>query len=99
MKEKNKYTMSVVREGLTQYKFEGHGYTLSVGTGEGHYSDKGTCELAILDEQDNFVPLQKHDDVVGYQPMSKVDGFLRVLESSERPRSFFTHYFENPLDN
>ena len=99
MKDKIKYEMRVVRDGLTQYKFEGHQYTLSVATHSGAYADKGTCELALFDEQDQFVPLQKHDDVMGYQPLSKVDGFLRVLESSKSPRSFFTHYFENPLDN
>ena len=99
MKENIKYEMKVVRDGLTQYKFEGHGYTLSVATHAGAYADKDSCEIAILDEQDNFVPLQECDDVAGYQPLSKVDGFLRVLESTERPRSFFTHYYENPLDN
>ena len=93
-KENNTYEMTVPRAGLTQYKFSGHGYTLSVATHEHSYADKGTCELAIFDEQDQFVPLTKYDDVIGYQPLSKVDGFLRVLESTMNPRSYFTHYFE-----
>jgi len=101
MKENIRYEMKVVREGLTQYKFEGHGYTLSVGSSDTHYASKaqGTVEIAILDEQGAFVPLSKYDSVEGYLPRSKVDDFLAVLQRTERPRSFFTNYFENRLDN
>ena len=93
--------MKVVRDGLTQYKFEGHGYTLSVGTLDTHYAckEQGTCEIAVLDEQGAFVPLSKYDQVEGYVPLSKVDDFLAVLQRTERPRSFFTNYYENRLDD
>ena len=99
MKEKNKYTMSVVREGLTQYKFEGHGYTLSVATHEHAYADshKGTVEIAVLDEHGKFCDLSAYDQVEGYQPMSRVEEFIRVLEYKDSPwacHKFFWHYFE-----
>jgi len=103
MKEKNKYTMSVVREGLTQYKFEGHGYTLSVGSNDDiHYcsSHQGTVEIAVLDEHGHFVPLTRHDDVAGYIPREQVDGLLRVLETVEHPPfRYFHHKYENVLDD
>ena len=99
MKETNTYTTEVVREGLTQYKFSGHGYTLSVGTGETHYSDsyEGTVEIAILDEHGAFVNLSAYDQVEGYQPMSKVEDFIHVLETRQDAwacHRFFHHYFE-----
>jgi len=100
MKEKNKYTMTTPREGLTQYKFEGHGYTLSVGSNEGHHycsNYEGTVEIAILDEHGAFVNLSAYDQVEGYQPMSKVEEFMSVLEWKETPwacHKFFHHYFE-----
>ena len=98
MKDKIKYTMTTPREGLTQYKFEGHGYTLSVGTGEGHYSTKETCEIALLDEHDHFIPLTRHDDVAGYIPRENVDGLLRVLETSETPPFRYFHHMYEPTD-
>jgi len=99
MKENNKYTMSVVREGLTQYKFEGHGYTLSVGTGKTHYADshEGTVEIAVLDEHGEFVNLSAYDQVAEYQPMSRVGEFINVLENKQDAwacHKFFHHYFE-----
>ena len=99
MKEKNKYTMTTPREGLTQYKFEGHGYTLSVATHEHAYADshKGTVEIAILDEHGKFCDLSAYDQVEGYQPMSKVEDFINVLETRQDAwacHRFFHHYFE-----
>ena len=99
MKEKNKYTMTTPREGLTQYKFEGHGYTLSVGTGDMHYADsyEGTCEIAVLNEHGELINLSAYDQVEGYQPMSRVEEFIRVLEYKDSPwacHKFFHHYFE-----
>ena len=100
MKEKNTYTMKVVREGLTQSKLSGHGYTLSVGTNEGtHYcsNHQGTVEIAVLDEHGAFCHLSAYDQVEGYQPMSKVEDFIHVLETREDAwacHRFFHHYFE-----
>jgi len=100
MKEKNTYTTEVVREGLTQYKFSGHGYTLSVGTNEGtHYcsNHQGTVEIAILDEHGAFCHLSAYDQVEGYLPMSKVEDFIHVLETRQDAwacHRFFHHYFE-----
>ena len=100
MKEKNTYTMKVVREGLTQYKFSGHGYTLSVGSNEDtHYcsNHQGTVEIAILDEHGKLINLSAYDQVEGYQPMSKVEDFIHVLETRQDPwacHRFFWHYFE-----
>ncbi len=100
MKEKNKYTMTTPREGLTQYKFEGHGYTLSVGSDEStHYcsNHQGTVEIAILDEHGEFCHLSAYDQVEGYLPMSRVEEFIRVLEYKDSPwacHKFFHHYFE-----
>ena len=97
MKEKNTYTTEVVREGLTQYKFSGHGFTLSVGTGKGHYASCGTCELAILDEDGEFVTLTEGDDVAGYKPLGYISQFINVLETRQDAwacRRFFHHYFE-----
>ena len=101
MKDKiNTYEMTTPREGLTQYKFSGHQYKLSVGTGEDHYSDKETCEIALFDEHDNFIPLTRHDDVAGYIPREQVDGLLRVLETVEHPPfRYFHHKYENVLDD
>ena len=99
MKDKiNTYEMTTPREGLTQYKFSGHGYTLSVATHEEAYAVKaqGTCEIALFDEHDNSIPLTKHDDVAGYIPRSDVDGLLRVLETSETPPfRYFHHKYES----
>jgi len=97
MKDKiNTYEMTTPREGLTQYKFSGHGYTLSVGTSDMHYANKETCEIALLDEHDHFVPLTRHDDVAGYIPREDVDGLLRVLETSETPPfRYFHHKYES----
>tara|TARA_R110000737_G_scaffold155702_1_gene184561 strand:- start:106 stop:420 length:315 start_codon:yes stop_codon:yes gene_type:complete len=99
MKEKNTYTTEVVREGLTQYKFSGHGYTLSVGTGEGHYSNshEGTVEIAILNEHGELINLSAYDQVAEYQPMSRVGEFINVLENRQDAwacHRFFHHYFE-----
>ena len=98
----NTYKMTTPKDGLTQYKFSGHGYTLSVGTGDYHYAvkDQGTCEIALFDEHDHFIPLTKHDDVAGYIPREDVDGLLRVLETSETPPfRYFHHKYENVLDD
>ena len=99
MKEKNTYTMTTPREGLTQYKFEGHGYTLSVATHELAYanSHEGTVEIAILNEHGKLMNLSAYDTVAGYQPMSRVGEFLNVLESRQDAwacHRFFHHYFE-----
>ena len=99
MKERNTYEMTTPREGLTQYKFEGHGYTLSVATHEDAYADKDTCEIAIFDEHDHFIPLTRYDDVAGYIPREQVDGLLRVLETSETPPfRYFHHKYESDWD-
>ena len=99
MKDKiNPYEVTTPKEGLTQYKFSGHGYTLSVGTGDYHYAvkEQGTCEIALLDEHDHFIPLTRHDDVAGYIPRSDVEGLLRVLETSETPPfRYFHHKYES----
>jgi len=99
MKEKNTYTMTTPREGLTQYKFEGHGYTLSVGTGDMHYANsyEGTCEIAVLNEHGDLINLSAYDQVAGDQPMSRVGEFINVLESRQDAwacHRFFHHYFE-----
>lgn len=52
----------------------GGGYTLSIsqfridGKDGATYSNRedGTVEIAILDPDANFVPLQEHDDVLGW---------------------------------
>ena len=96
----NTYEMTTPKEGLTQYKFSGHRYKLSVGTGEEHYCDKETCEIALFDEHDNFIPLTRHDDVAGYIPRSDVEGLLSVLESSKTgPFRYFHHKYETDWDN
>ena len=97
----NTYEMTTPREGLTQYKFSGHGYKLSVATHAEAYAvkEQGTCEIALFDEHDNFIPLTRHDDVDGYIPRSDVDGLLRVLETSETPPfSYFHHKYETDWD-
>jgi len=100
MKEKNTYTMKVVREGLTQYKFSGHGYTLSVGSNDDtHYcsSHQGTVEIAILNEHGKLINLSAYDQVEGYLPMSTVGEFINVLENKQDAwacHKFFHHYFE-----
>ena len=74
MKEKNTYTMTTPREGLTQYKFEGHGYTLSVGSDEGiHYcsNHEGTVEIAILDEHGKLINLSAYDQGRGFHPCAR----------------------------
>ena len=87
----------MVREGITQYKFSGHGFTLSVGTGKGHYASCGTCELAILDEEGDFVALTECDDVAGYKPLGYISQFIEALENKDSTWAclkHFHHYFE-----
>ena len=100
MKDKNKYTMTTPREGLTQYKFEGHGWTLSVGSDESiHYCSnyEGTVEIAVKNEHGVLISLSAYDTVQGYQPMSRVEEFMSVLEWKDTPwacHKFFHYYFE-----
>jgi len=100
MKDKiNAYEMTTPREGLTQYKFSGHGYTLSVATHEHAYADKDSCEIALLDEHDHFIPLTRHDNVAGYIPRDQVDGLLSVLETCKTPPfRYFHHKYETDWD-
>lgn len=87
----NSYTAKVVNERLTHYKFSGHGYTLSALDDENQPGQ--FAEIAIIDEQNEFVPLSAYDSVESV-PVSKVNDFLAVLEATEKPRAYFYYYFE-----
>ena len=55
------------RDGLYQVTYA-NGLVLSIGSGEGHYSRKRfgvplTVEVAVLNEEGDFVPLTEYDDV------------------------------------
>ena len=100
MKEKNKYTMTTPREGLTQYKFEGNSWTLSVGSDESiHYcsNHEGTVEIAVKNEHGKLINLSAYDTVEGYVSMQVVENFIEALENKQTPwacHKFFHHYFE-----
>ena len=92
------------KRGLTQYIFS-NGYTLSIGKGQGHYSNmQDNCEIAVIDPNDKFVPLRSYDDVIPYHPVSDIPSIIEVIKDVHRFKthrgliSFFSDY-ENASRN
>tara|TARA_R110000772_G_scaffold97658_1_gene197016 strand:+ start:243 stop:581 length:339 start_codon:yes stop_codon:yes gene_type:complete len=79
---------TMIERGLTQYIFS-NGYTLSIGKGQGHYSNTtDNCEIAVIDPNDKFVPLRSYDDVIPYHPVSDIPSIIEVIKDAHR---FKTH--------
>ena len=88
----NTHTTKTPREGITQYLYS-TGYTLSVGMSKMHYSDgETTAEIAVLDPKGKFVPLTSYDDVIAYQPLTVIDEFKAILESTKDPVTRLVRY-------
>ena len=70
-----------------------NGYTVSVQFGSGNYcsgrerDERGTgsrcrnAEIAVLDPNGEFVALQDHDDVMGYQTVSQLIAIINKFDS------------------
>jgi hypothetical protein len=94
----NTYTTKSPREGITQYAYS-TGYTLSVGMGDMHYSDgETTAEIAVLDPKGDFVPLTSYDDVLGYQPLSRIEEFKEILASEDNPTNLLVEASPHSVD-
>ena len=86
MKNNTSYTVTTPRTGLTQFNFA-NGYVLSIGYGAGHYASwmsgerfgpegsqhiPTSFEVAVMDQNGNFVRLTDCDDVAGWQSLDMV---------------------------
>ena len=90
---------TMLERGLTQYIFS-NGYTLSIGKGQGHYSNTtDNCEIAVIDPSDKFVPLRSYDDVIPYHPVKDIPAIIEVVKDAHRFKthrgliSFFSDYY------
>ena len=90
---------TMIERGLTQYIFS-NGYTLSIGKGQGHYSNTtDNCEIAVIDPNDKFVPLRPYDDVIPYHPVKDIPSIIEVIKDAHRFKthrgliSFFSDYY------
>tara|TARA_R110000796_G_scaffold9573_6_gene32601 strand:+ start:498 stop:827 length:330 start_codon:yes stop_codon:yes gene_type:complete len=83
---KNTFTVTTPRAGLTQFTFS-NGYVLSVGCGAGHYASwvvgerfgpegsqhfPTSFEVAVMDPNGDFLPINISDDVAGWQSLDIV---------------------------
>ena len=96
--KENTITVSRPRDGLKQFTFSHHGYKLSVGFGANHYASwmvgerfgpegsqhfPTTYEVAVLDEDDNFLPLTSMDQVAGWQSPDVVEALIQKMSRDD----------------
>ncbi len=96
--KENTITVSRPRDGLKQFTFSHHSYKLSVGYGHGHYASwmvgerfgkegsqhfPTSFEVAVLDEDRNFLPLTSCDDVAGWQSPDVVEALIKKMSRDD----------------